>query len=282
MPELSPAKADAHIHLFDGGYQHAFTGRPGVRVDEAACYASLMRDHNIQAALVVGYAAEPWCTDNNAHLAKMAAAHNWVYPAAFVTLDRPPPTVYDLDRLRDERFAGLSFYVFGDASREALVRLPDELWRWLSQRRWLISVNSRGPDWRGWLPILQKHRDLRVLVSHLGLPPRQREAPAPQNSRELMADVLALAQFPQVHVKLSGFYALSDPGHEYPHRAAWPYVEQLVETFTPRRLLWASDYSPCLGWISFPQTLSVLDVMPFFNGDDRRLICGENLRGLFS
>jgi L-fuconolactonase len=281
MPESSP-KADAHIHLFDGGYQHAFTGRPGVRVDEAACYESLMRDHDIDAALVVGYAAEPWCTDNTAHLAKMAATHPWVRPAAFVHLDRPPPTVYELDRLRDQRFAGLSFYVFGDAARESLLRIPDELWRWASERRWLISVNSRGADWRGWLPILQKHSELRVLVSHLGLPPRQSEAPSAEKSRELMADVVALATFPNVHVKLSGFYALSDPGHEYPHRAAWPYVERLLEVFTPQRLLWASDYSPCLDWVTFPQTLSVFDGIPFLTDENRHLICSGNLRRLLT
>ena len=31
-------RADAHIHLFEGGYRGSWTGRPGVDLDEAACY----------------------------------------------------------------------------------------------------------------------------------------------------------------------------------------------------------------------------------------------------
>ena len=34
-------KADAHIHLFEGGYQGgSLTSRPGVEVDELLCYQS--------------------------------------------------------------------------------------------------------------------------------------------------------------------------------------------------------------------------------------------------
>ena len=31
------------------------TSRPGVEVDELLCYQSLMKDHHIEAALVVGF-----------------------------------------------------------------------------------------------------------------------------------------------------------------------------------------------------------------------------------
>ena len=47
-------KADAHIHLFEGGYQGGtLTSRSDVEVDELLCYQSLMKDHNIEPALVV-------------------------------------------------------------------------------------------------------------------------------------------------------------------------------------------------------------------------------------
>ena len=40
--------ADAHTHLFSGGYRGSFAGRPGAVVDETSCYASLMADHQVQ------------------------------------------------------------------------------------------------------------------------------------------------------------------------------------------------------------------------------------------
>jgi len=271
---------DAHIHLFEGGYRASLTARPGLTVDEAALYASLMKDHNVREALIVGYAAHEWCRDNTAHLAKMAAAHAWVRPVSFVHLDRSPPTRYDLELLRDQKFVGLSFYVFGEESRTALSRMPDELWKFAIDHRWLISVNSRGTDWGAWQPILSRHPELRVLVSHLGLPPRQRVAPSADEARRAIGDVLGLAQFKSVRVKLSGFYALTDPGHEYPHRAAWPYVEALAQDFGIDRLLWASDFSPHLDWLSFPQTFGLFDAMLFLGDAARGRILGANLAKL--
>ncbi len=83
--------ADAHIHLFAGGYQvRSFASRPGVSINEAACYDSLTRDYNVSAALVVGYAAKDWCAENNAYLTEQSPQYDWIRPAAFVAIDSAP------------------------------------------------------------------------------------------------------------------------------------------------------------------------------------------------
>ena len=87
----------------------------------------------------------------------------------------------------------------------------------------------------------------------------------------------ALAAFPGSRVKLSGFYALSDPGYDYPHEVTWPYVEALLGAFGPERLLWGSDCTPCLEKLSFPQTLGLFAKMPFLDDRMRRRIEGANL-----
>ena len=89
--------------------------------------------------------------------------------------------------------------------------------------------------------------------------------------------MLALARFPGVAVKLSGFYAATDPGHDYPHRAAWPYVQTLVESFGVDRLLWGSDFTPAIDQLTFPQTLGLFGHMPFLGDADRAKIEGGNL-----
>lgn len=65
-----------------------------------------------------------------------------------------------------------------------------------------------------------------------------------------------------MHVKLSGYYALTDPGYDYPHDAAWPYTEVLADSFGTRRLLWASDFSPCLDSVTFAQAFGLFVAMP--------------------
>lgn len=121
---------------------------------------------------------------------------------------------------------------------------------------------------------MNRYGELRVVISHLGLPPRTVGGEADPS---LLRPVLNLSRFPQVHVKLSGFYALSDPGYDYPHRAAWPYVRAVIESFGISRILWGSDFSPCLDWLSFPQTLGVLEQISFMSESDRRAIEGPNL-----
>ena len=272
-------RADAHIHLFEGGYQDSFMKRLGRPVDEAVVYASLAGDHGVKAALIVGYADVPWAAENTRYLKQMAAEYDWVYPAAYFD-PSDPPKIEALAQLQADGFVGVSFYIFGPERVDALLAIPDEVWQWLVSRRWLVSVNSKGDDWNAWQDVLARHPELRLVLSHLGLPPRQAEAPDADGAREAMASVLALAEFPQSRVKLSGFYALTDPGHDYPHRAAWPYVEALIDAYGAERLLWASDYSPCLDWLTFPQTYDLFAKMPFLTDEDRTRIEGSNLLAL--
>ena len=133
----------------------------------------------------------------------------------------------------------------------------------------MVSVNSRGESLSGWLPVLQRHGGLRVVVSHVGQPPKVIEPPSAAEARQPLTEVLSLAAFPGPCVKLSGFYALSETPYGYPHQAAWPYVEQLAADSGTDRLLWASDFSPCLDNLSFPQTFGLFSMMPFLSDSDR-------------
>jgi predicted TIM-barrel fold metal-dependent hydrolase len=81
---------------------------------------------------------------------------------------------------------------------------------------------------------------------------------------------------------LSGFYALTQPGYAYPHQAAWPYVQVLLAAFGATRLLWGSDFSPSLEWLSFPQTFGMFEAMPFLSDADLERIEGGNLLGLLA
>ena len=247
-------------------------------MDEAACYDSLAREHDVAAALVVGYGTEDWCAENNAYLAEQCPRYDWIHPVAYVAMDSAA-AVQDLENLREQGFVGVSMYVFGDDAGR-LAQIPASFWRWLEQRAWLVSVNSQGDAWTGWQPILQQFSQLRLLVSHLGLPPAVASRPSREQATNAMRQITELSKYAGVRVKLSGFYALASPGHDYPHEAAWPYVERLVEAFSCNRLLWGSDFTPCLDWTTFPQTLDLFDKMPFLSEGDVAKITGRNLLAL--
>lgn len=272
-------KFDAHIHLFENGYGGSFTNRPGVDIAEAECFESLMAEYCVSGALVVGYAALPWCANNYNYLRNASKDRSWIHPVAY----RDPSESLSLEflgQVREDGFKGLSLYIFEPEQVQGLQEIPDDCWKWLVDHHALISVNSRGEAWQAWRPILDRHPELHVILSHLGLPPQVGEPPADPVGN--LRDVLELAAYPGPRVKLSGFYAMTDPGHDYPHTAAWPYVKTLKEAYGTNRLLWASDFSPCLDWLTYPQTMDLFKKMPFLNDNDRDLILGNNLGALLA
>ncbi len=175
---------------------------------------------------------------------------------------------------------GLSFYLPDERQVSTLKFVVDDVWNWLEQHLWLISVNSKGAHWSAWGPILERFPNLRVLISHLGLPATVCSAPSRELARSRLTEVISLAAFPGVRIKLSGFYAIAQPGYAYPHLAAWPYVISILEVFGSNRLLWGSDFSPSFEHLSFQQTFSLFDEMPFLTDADREKILGGNLLSL--
>ena len=271
-------KADAHIHLFEGGYQGgSLTSRPGVEVDELLCYQSLMKDHHIEAALVVGFEGDAFCRQNNDFLAELIPYHPWIYALAYCHLDHQPDLISQLENWKMKGFQGISLYLLKESDYTKLLAIPVEFWEWLVQNDWLVSVNSFGALWGPWKLVLRKQPLLKMIVSHLGLPGRQNEIPSREEVKSLMKPISELTEFSNVHVKLSGYYALTSPAHDFPHSPAWPLTEELFDHFGPERLLWGSDFSPSLDFLSFPQTFELFNKMPFFRQENIKAIMGENL-----
>jgi len=269
-------RADAHVHLFESGFRTEPSARRlGLSIDEAVFYESLMERYSVKAALVVGFTGDSWCAGNNEFLASLLPSRHWIRAVAYCDIRQGGMSINDLEQFRKKGFIGISLYVFEDEDVQVLEQVEDDCWRWISDHRWLVSVNSKGTPWQVWPSILDRHNNLRLVVSHLGLPPCVASPPAEASAT--MADVTALAGYPGVHVKLSGFYALTDPGHDYPHEAAWPYVHVLKNAFGPDRLLWGSDFSPHFDWVSFPQTFDLFRKMPFLTDKESNMIMGRNL-----
>lgn len=270
-------RADAHLHFFRPGYAAVLPDSCRRQLpDEVTLYKALAQQHAIEQVLAVGYEGQSWAAGNNAYLAELAGEHAWIRPIAFLG-DPAQLDIDGLERLAAQKFVGLSVYVFDDVIEGALARVDAVVWAWLEKRRWLLSVNSKGARWAAFVKILERHPNLRLLVSHLGLPPAAEGSMTEGSAHQRLESVNALAGFPGVCVKLSGFYALTVPGYDYPHRNAWPYVAALIESFGVQRLLWGSDFSPSLELVSFPQTIGLLALMPFLTDKDRAQIEGTNL-----
>jgi predicted TIM-barrel fold metal-dependent hydrolase len=96
--------------------------------------------------------------------------------------------------------------------------------------------------------IAAAHPDLTLIVDHLGVPQPPAETPDTPPFQKL-PELLALARYDNVAVKLCGVQALSEGA--YPFEDVWPQVRELVAAFGADRLLWASDigrFRGRVGW----------------------------------
>jgi predicted TIM-barrel fold metal-dependent hydrolase len=87
-----------------------------------------------------------------------------------------------------------------------------------------------------------------------------------------LGEMLALAQYPNVAVKLSG--APSYSSHPYPYRNIHQYIRQIFDAFGPQRCFWGTDITrmPC----SYRQCVTMFtEELPWLQGRDLDLVMGE-------
>ena len=137
-------------------------------------------------------------------------------------------------------------------------------------------------------PVIQKHPGLTIVIDHLGL------AQAPVSPKETatwdkLPNIVALAKYPNVHVKFCGAPTFSK--EPYPHKDVWPYIHQIIKAFTPDRLFWGSDFTrmrsrpapeggpaPRSEWRFYSDALNYLRDTDELSASDKEMMLGGAIR----
>ncbi|WP_411885333.1 amidohydrolase family protein [Polaromonas sp. YR568] len=85
------------------------------------------------------------------------------------------------------------------------------------------------------LALARRHPALPIVIDHAAKPEIARGRLEPWRT-----EMSSLAALPQVHCKLSGL--LTEAGTQPTAHALGPYVEHLLDSFGPQRLIWGSDW----------------------------------------
>jgi L-fuconolactonase len=254
--------ADAHLHLFADGFS-GVSGASPAGGDETAVYERLRRCHGIERSLVLGYEGEPRYLGNSDYVLSLARTRPWMAPMAYLPIT-PPPTPATLREFRNRGAIGFALYPASPSEGQAFSDWPSAVFVEIRRQSAVVSVNA-DPDTAAQMARMGADLDgCAVLVSHLGSPSRCSRPPSLAAAREQLEPILALAAWSNVNVKFSGLYAISDPDHDFPHDAAKPFVDVVIDAFGPSRLLWGSDFPPALDFVSFAQLA------------DARLLSGSN------
>ena len=270
--------ADAHIHFFRSGYRRpALPSMLGEA--ETAVYDALRQIHGLTLALAIGYEADGIDPENNAYIRGLAATRPWLRTLAYLPADSGALAPELVVSALAAGHSGVAIYLPDQRAAEALSAWPAAAWQALAAHHHLVSLNARPPALAVLRPLFATRPAVTFLLSHLGLPGTVRAGTTAAEIDQRLAPLLALSDLPNIYVKISGIYAMSEPAHDYPHQGAAALIARVLDGFGGRRCLWASDFAPALEFVSFAQAIAWpgLDALA---PSERRDIMGGNLTRL--
>lgn len=268
---------DTHVHLWEKPWEGCAVGtlRSG-KLDQYNVLLKLMEKNGIERACIVAAnsAEEP---KNNEFVAELCRKH----PKQFVMMSEFPLLSPDRDRLLErtiKEWPAIGFR-YGVPRNESPDTWSDpdhgRFWQRANEAKMCVALNLAPHQSAKLAPLVQRCPDIRWLIDHMGRPKHDM-------TDEQYRPVLDLAKYPNVFVKVSGFYAFTADAVEYPYADLHRFVIALRDAFGAKRLMWASDYPPVLEFSSYEQTYSCLRHVKDLSETDLRWIFGQTAQKFFA
>jgi predicted TIM-barrel fold metal-dependent hydrolase len=207
---------------------------------------------------------------------ELALAASAAHPDKFAVLGWvPPDTPKESRELLDERLKETGMlglrYIFMQPERQS--------WPTDGTMNWVYQVAEEkglpiGLLAHSFLPtvaeVAERHPGLRILIDHLGVSPFLKD----DEAFETLTDLVGLAKYPNIAVKLSG--APSNSTDKYPYKNIHENMQRLFDSFGPNRCFWGTDLSrmPC----SYRECVTMFtEELTWLSGEDLDLVMGRAL-----
>ncbi len=230
----------------------------------------------VDAALLVATSHYGW--DNGYSL---DAAHK--APTRFGVIgriDAAAPDVEDrVERWKADPVAvGLRILILSDVHRDQLAGgYFDRLLDAAQANRVPITVFPPG-----YLPSIaeaaRRYPGIQWVVDHLGIAQPPLMTPDPEPFQRL-SELIALAQYPNVAVKMSAVPALSRK--KFPFGDLWPALHSIADAFGVERLMWGSDWTRVESLFSYSEGLRYMSETNEFSEIEKAEILGGTLSRIF-
>jgi L-fuconolactonase len=265
-------RVDSHMHV----WRAAQGDTPGVQTivppqaDVSLELASqTMAEHGVDRAVLV----QPvFRGDDNSYIAQCVRSAPGRFAGVCVVDPRNPQASSQLAHWKEQGIQGLRLRprigaeeaAFGDPST-----FP--LWQSAERSGMVVSLLC-GPSHAGTIAALaERFLDTSIVIDHMG---------HPSESARDATDLLQLARYPRVFMKVSGFYHFSTQG--FPFSDCWPFLRAVYDHFGPERLLWGSDFPHVAATTGYARSLLLPEqALTSWNSRDRELIMGGNALKLY-
>lgn len=160
---------------------------------------------------------------------------------------------------------------------------PLAIWRKAAELRIPVTAFGSPEEFasRQFEQVLTELPELPVIIEHLGRIGRH-EPPRYDAFRE----ILALARYPNAHIKIHGLGEICPRPMPFPHPMRFesipPFMEMAYEAFGAERMMWGSDFPPVAGREGYRNALRwPMDHIPFRSEADKERIFGGTALALF-
>ena len=124
-----------------------------------------------------------------------------------------------------------------------------------------------------------RHPNTRLVIDHLGLT-QPFEPPPPSQPWDELPKVLALAQYDNVAIKITGAGTLSREAFPYPD--IWDPLSRIFDAFGLERCLWGTDWTRAMALLSYEQGVEAFRVAERLSDSDRAMLMGEALTRIYN
>jgi predicted TIM-barrel fold metal-dependent hydrolase len=123
-----------------------------------------------------------------------------------------------------------------------------------------------------------RHAETQIVIDHLGLS-QPFVPPAPAEPFADLPDLLELARFDNVAVKVTGACTLS---HEaFPYSDLWAPLGQVFEAFGFERCMWGTDWTRAVELLTYEQGVEAFRVTDGLSESERSALMGGTLEGIY-
>jgi len=124
-----------------------------------------------------------------------------------------------------------------------------------------------------------RNRNTRMVIDHLGLS-QPHEPPAPATPFADLTKLLALAQYDNVAVKISGACTLS---HEpFPYADIWDPLFRIFDSFGFDRCMWGTDWTRAVRLLTYAQGVESFRVTDRLSDSERHALMGGTLQQIYN
>ena len=188
-------------------------------------------------------------------MAHLARRNEWIYPFGHIRREKGD-FLGQVKRFISMGYFGVSLYLNKvDDGGWLYSENMKPYWEHLKENKIPMSINMKASQTRALLRVAEKYPAQIFLLSHMVRPIIN----GGKLNRRAYEPVLSLAEFSNIHIKISGFYAFVKDGWRYPQRELFQTIDILKKNFGAKRLIWGSDFSPVLEFNTFRQSFEIIN-----------------------